>query len=53
MAETTLREEAEKLVEDEYCGGICDRPGCNMQDSCDGYKEEVESVMKDMEAPDE
>ena len=46
----TIREEAGKLVEDEYCGGICDHPGCNMQDTCDGYKEEVERVTKDMES---
>ena len=43
----TLREEAEQLVDSDFCGG-CDAIGCNSQDICDGYKEEVERVMKDM-----
>ena len=47
-AREEFREEAEKLVEDEFCGEICDRPGCNWQDTCDGYKEEVERAMKEM-----
>ena len=45
----TIREEAEKLVEDEYCGSVCDGLGCNMQDTCDGYKKEVEQAMKEMQ----
>ncbi len=44
--EQTIEEEARELVEAEFCGNC--RLGCNMQDTCDGFKEEVEEVMKDM-----
>jgi hypothetical protein len=46
----TLKEEAEELVEAEFCGA-CDggEVNCGMQDSCDGYKEEVERVIKEMD----
>ena len=39
--------EAEQLVESEYCADC--HLGCNMQDSCDGFKEEVARVVLEMQ----
>jgi hypothetical protein len=49
----TLREEAEQIVESEFCGA-CDggEVNCGMQDICDGYKEEVERVLKEWATED-
>ena len=45
-----IQEEAEELVENEFCGA-CDgsESGCNMQNICDGYKEEVKNIITEME----
>lgn len=36
-------EEAKEVAEREYCA-IC-RPGCNHQDTCDGFKKEVGDIL--------
>lgn len=46
----TLQEEAEELVRSEFCGACKgSEVGCDDYDICDGYKEELEQVIKDLE----
>ena len=46
-AEFANREAAEELVRECYCEA-CDAGGrCNMESICDGFKEEVERVLKE------
>ena len=48
MTNLTLREEAEQIVKDGYCGDCKgSERGCEDGYDCDGFKNEVENILKE------
>ena len=41
-----LRDDAEQEARDGICDA-CDAPGCNNEDICDGFKDEVAAILKE------
>ncbi len=51
----TLREDAEQVAREGFCGD-CKGFGCEQggdEDICDGFKEEVDSILREWEAEEE
>ena len=46
-----LQEQAEQIVGEGYCGG-CSAISCNDQSICDGFKAEVEQVLREWATED-
>ena len=42
----TLKDDAEQEARQGFCGG-CSAIGCNNEDICDGFKEEIDSIVNE------